>query len=146
MDSYYYFGDIEKLQEIKNTYPEIFDIVDYNVPLYEIIDSWDDVNADGISAQFRHKSFSSGAEGKQTKENNNCHCHPEDAGKGCDIVIPFAQFQQFAVRGNTIEKYAQPFADCSAVDGDDHGGNQEQNGKEIFPFGVVHDFFKMFPF
>ena len=27
---------------------EIFDIVDYNVPLYEIVDSWDDVNADGI--------------------------------------------------------------------------------------------------
>lgn len=27
---------------------EIFDIVDYNVPLYELIDSWDDVNADGI--------------------------------------------------------------------------------------------------
>ncbi len=27
---------------------KIFDIVDYNVPLYEIIDSWDDVNADGV--------------------------------------------------------------------------------------------------
>ncbi len=27
---------------------EIFDIVDYNVPLYEIVDSYDDVNADGI--------------------------------------------------------------------------------------------------
>ncbi len=27
---------------------EIFDLVDYNVPLYEIVDSWDDVNADGI--------------------------------------------------------------------------------------------------
>ena len=27
---------------------EIFDIVDYNYPLYRIVDSWDDVNADGI--------------------------------------------------------------------------------------------------
>ena len=27
---------------------KVFDIVDYNVPLYEIIDSWDDVNADGV--------------------------------------------------------------------------------------------------
>ena len=27
---------------------KIFDLVDYNVPLYEIIDSWDDVNADGV--------------------------------------------------------------------------------------------------
>ena len=27
---------------------EVFDIVDYNVSLYEIVDSWDDVNADGI--------------------------------------------------------------------------------------------------
>jgi hypothetical protein len=34
--------------DAKNKGVEIFDIVDYNVPLYEIIDSWDDVNADGI--------------------------------------------------------------------------------------------------
>lgn len=27
---------------------KIFDIVDYNISLYEIVDSWDDVNADGI--------------------------------------------------------------------------------------------------
>ncbi len=27
---------------------EVFDIVDYNVPLYQIVDSYDDVNADGI--------------------------------------------------------------------------------------------------
>lgn len=27
---------------------EIFDLVDYNISLYEIVDSWDDVNADGI--------------------------------------------------------------------------------------------------
>lgn len=27
---------------------EIFDIVDYNEPLYQLVDSWDDVNADGI--------------------------------------------------------------------------------------------------
>lgn len=27
---------------------KIFDIVDYNVPLYHLVDSWDDVNADGI--------------------------------------------------------------------------------------------------
>ena len=27
---------------------DIFDIVDYNISLYEIVDSWDDVNADGI--------------------------------------------------------------------------------------------------
>ena len=34
--------------DAKNKGVEIFDIVDYNVPLYEIIDSWDDVNADGV--------------------------------------------------------------------------------------------------
>ncbi len=27
---------------------EVFDIVAYNIPLYELVDSWDDVNADGI--------------------------------------------------------------------------------------------------
>ena len=27
---------------------EVFDIVDYNEPLYQLVDSWDDVNADGI--------------------------------------------------------------------------------------------------
>ena len=27
---------------------EVFDIVDYNVPLYQLVDSWDKVNADGI--------------------------------------------------------------------------------------------------
>lgn len=27
---------------------EVFDIVDYNVPLYHVVDSWDDVQADGI--------------------------------------------------------------------------------------------------
>lgn len=27
---------------------EVFDIVDYNYPLYELVDSWDDVNSDGI--------------------------------------------------------------------------------------------------
>ena len=34
--------------EAKSQGVEIFDIVDYNVSLYEIVDSWDDVNADGI--------------------------------------------------------------------------------------------------
>lgn len=34
--------------DAKNKGVEIFDIVDYNVSLYEIIDSWDDVNADGV--------------------------------------------------------------------------------------------------
>lgn len=34
--------------DAKNKGVEVFDIVDYNVPLYEIIDSWDDVNADGV--------------------------------------------------------------------------------------------------
>ena len=27
---------------------EVFDIVDYNVPLYHLVDCWDDVNADGV--------------------------------------------------------------------------------------------------
>ncbi len=27
---------------------KVFDIVDYNVPLYQLVDSWDNVNADGI--------------------------------------------------------------------------------------------------
>ncbi len=38
----------ENILDAKNKGVEIFDIVDYNVPLYEIIDSWDDVNADGV--------------------------------------------------------------------------------------------------
>ncbi|MBE6748352.1 MAG: hypothetical protein E7557_03875 [Ruminococcaceae bacterium] len=36
------------ISEAKAQGVEIFDIVDYNISLYEIVDSWDDVNADGI--------------------------------------------------------------------------------------------------
>ncbi len=38
----------ENILQAKADGVEIFDIVDYNVSLYEIVDSWDAVNADGI--------------------------------------------------------------------------------------------------
>lgn len=48
---WYYGAQCNRYDNIKNAIEdgvEVFDIVDYNYPLYQLVDSWDDVNADGI--------------------------------------------------------------------------------------------------
>ncbi len=60
----------EYLLDAKAEGVQIFDIVDYNVPLYHLVDSWDDTPADGI---IQLESTSMGAYGV----NNNVQL-PED--------------------------------------------------------------------
>ncbi len=48
---WYYHAQVDcdnLILEAKAQGVEVFDLVAYNVPLYELVDSWDDVNADGI--------------------------------------------------------------------------------------------------
>lgn len=48
---WYYNAQCNRYENIKKAIDEgveVFDIVDYNYPLYQLVDSWDDVNADGI--------------------------------------------------------------------------------------------------
>ncbi|MBQ8182830.1 MAG: hypothetical protein IJ025_02885 [Clostridia bacterium] len=48
---WFYNAQCNRYKNIENAIKdgvEVFDIVDYNVPLYQLVDSWDDVNADGI--------------------------------------------------------------------------------------------------
>ena len=81
-----------------------------------------DIDSDRISAQFCKEGFSSWAEGKQAKQDYDSHRHPEDAGQRCHMVIPASQFQQFGIRGDTEEKYPDPFFDGSAINRDDKSG------------------------
>ena len=103
------------------------------------------IDSNRISAQFCKEGFSSGAEGKQTKQDHDSHCHPEDAGQRCYMVIPVSQFQQFGIRGDAEEKYPDPFFDGSAIDRDDKSGKNKKNGKEILPFRMIYDCFETFP-
>jgi len=48
---WFYEAQLNRYENILNAQAdgvEIFNIVDYNVPLFHIVDSWDDMNADGI--------------------------------------------------------------------------------------------------
>lgn len=48
---WYYGAQCNRYENIEKAIEDgvkVFDIVDYNVSLYQIVDSWDDVNADGI--------------------------------------------------------------------------------------------------
>lgn len=71
---------------------EIFDIVDYNIPLYEIVDSWDDVNADGIiqldSASMGAYSVGVGIELPEdyVRTHNNCTNPAHDHSDPRNIV------------------------------------------------------------
>ncbi len=48
---WYYGAQCNRYENIEKAIEDgvkVFDIVDYNIPLYQLVDSWDDVNADGI--------------------------------------------------------------------------------------------------
>lgn len=48
---WFYHSQLNRFDNILNAIDdgvEVFNIVDYNVPLFHIVDSWDDINADGI--------------------------------------------------------------------------------------------------
>ncbi len=84
---------------------EVFDIVDYNVPLYQLVDSYDDVNADGI-IQLDSTSmgaFSYGVDVKLGEDyvptHNNCsdpqnHDHKDPNGivDACTGLLPETTF------------------------------------------------------
>lgn len=84
---------------------KVFDIVDYNVPLYEIVDSWDKVNADGI-IQIDSTSMGAYSEGVNVKlpdgyksKVNNCsdpahhdHSDPNGIVDPCTGLLPETTF------------------------------------------------------
>lgn len=84
---------------------EVFDIVDYNVPLYQLVDSYDDVNADGI-IQLDSTSMGAYSEGVDKKlpadyvpACNNCsdprnhdHADPNGIVDACTGLLPETTF------------------------------------------------------
>lgn len=84
---------------------KVFDIVDYNVPLYQLVDSWDNVNADGI-IQLDSTSmgaFSYGVDiqlgADYVAEVNNCadpenhdHSDPNGIVDACTGLLPETTF------------------------------------------------------
>ena len=84
---------------------KVFDIVDYNVPLYQLVDSWDKVNADGI-IQLDSTSmgaFSYGVDVQLGEDyvatHNNCsdpenhdHADPNGIVDACTGLLPETTF------------------------------------------------------
>ncbi len=84
---------------------KVFDIVDYNYPLYQLVDSWDDVNADGI-IQLDSTSmgaFSYGVDiqlgSDYVATHNNCadpenhnHADPNGIVDACTGLLPETTF------------------------------------------------------
>ncbi len=87
---------------------EVFDIVDYNVSLYQLVDSWDDVNADGI-IQLDSTSMGAYSAGVDVllpedyvAECNNCsdpanhdHTDPNGIVDVCTGLLPETTFYFF---------------------------------------------------
>lgn len=84
---------------------KVFDIVDYNVTLYQLVDSWDDVNADGI-IQLDSTSMGAFSYGVDVQlgpdyvaECNNCsdpqnhdHTDPNGIVDACSGLLPETTF------------------------------------------------------
>ncbi len=84
---------------------KVFDIVDYNVPLYQLVDSWDKVNADGI-IQLDSTSMGAFSYGVDVKlgddyvaTHNNCsdpenhnHTDPNGIVDACTGLLPETTF------------------------------------------------------
>ncbi len=95
----------ENIEKAINDGVEVFDIVDYNVPLYQLVDSYDDVNADGI-IQLDSTSMGAFSKGVDVKlgddyipTHNNCsdpenHDHKDPNGivDACTGLLPETTF------------------------------------------------------
>lgn len=91
---WFYNAQLNRYDNILNAIDdgvEVFDIVDYNYTLYELVDSWDDVNADGIIhlASEGMGTYSAGVDKPlpdgYVSETNNCtdpehHDHSDPNG------------------------------------------------------------------
>ena len=100
-------SDANILQAIEDGV-QVFDIVDYNVSLYQLVDSWDDVNADGI-IQLDSTSMGAYSEGVDVllpedyvPECNNCtdpenhdHTDPNGIVDVCTGLLPETTFYFF---------------------------------------------------
>ena len=104
---WFYNAQVNRYEYIKKAIAdgvEIFDIVDYNVPLYQLVDSWDKVNADGIiqldSASMG--AFSYGVDVKLGEDyvptHSNCtnpdhdHTDPNGIVDACTGLLPDTTF------------------------------------------------------
>ena len=105
---WFYGAQCNRYDNIKNAIEDgvkVFDIVDYNVPLYQIVDSWDNVNADGI-IQLDSTSMGAFSHGVDVKlgpdyvaECNNCsdpenhdHTDPNGIVDACTGLLPETTF------------------------------------------------------
>jgi hypothetical protein len=105
---WFYNAQLNSDQNILNAIDagvEVFDIVDYNVPLYQLVDSYDDVNADGI-IQLDSTSMGAYSEGVDKKlpadyvpTCNNCtdpenhnHADPNGIVDACTGLLPETTF------------------------------------------------------
>ncbi len=108
---WFYDAQIHRFDNIQKAIDDgvqVFDIVDYNVNMYEIVDSWDDVNADGI---IHTDSESMGAYSKGVNielpadyvcKNNHCtcgnpasHADPNNIVDACAGLLPEQTFYFF---------------------------------------------------
>ena len=105
---WFYNAQCNRYDNIKKAIDDgvkVFDIVDYNVPLYQLVDSYDDVNADGI-IQLDSTSMGAFSKGVDIKlgddyvpTHNNCsdpenHDHKDPNGivDACTGLLPETTF------------------------------------------------------
>ena len=105
---WFYNAQCNRYDNIKKAIDDgvkVFDIVDYNVPLYQLVDSYDDVNADGI-IQLDSTSMGAFSKGVDIKlgddyvpTHNNCsdpgnHNHKDPNGivDACTGLLPETTF------------------------------------------------------
>ena len=105
---WFYGAQCNRYDNIKKAIEDgvkVFDIVDYNVSLYQLVDSWDNVNADGI-IQLDSTSMGAFSYGVDVKlgsnyvaECNNCsdpenhdHADPNGIVDACTGLLPETTF------------------------------------------------------
>lgn len=106
---WFYNAQKNRYEYIENAIKDgvkVFDIVDYNVSLYQLVDSWDDVNADGIiqldstsmGAYSKGVNVKLGDDYERTMKNhctdpeNHNHADPHGIVDACTGLLPETTF------------------------------------------------------